>query len=117
MNVSTSPPEIRDAPAPNAPESVAPSAAPTATPVLTRGQAYEKLAFTLCKIATFALFTGRFALPLAATGAAAFFVLAHLNGKRDTRCMFKHPLLIAAFWSAVALAWVALNFWRGSGNG
>ena len=81
-------------------------------PPLSRGEAFEKLAFTLCKIATFALFTGRFALPLAALGAAAFFALAHLNGKRDTRCLFKHPLLIAAFWSAVAVAWAWWNYGR-----
>lgn len=78
-------------------------------PSLSRGEAFEKLAFTLCKIATFALFTGRFALPLAASGAALFFLLAHFNGKRDTRCLFKHPLRIAAFWIAVALVWVWLN--------
>ncbi len=83
-------------------------------PTLSRGEAFEKLAFTLCKIATFALFTGRFALPLAATGAALFFLLAHFNGKRDTRCLFKHPMLIAAFWLAVALVWVWLNYGRAS---
>ena len=83
-------------------------------PPLSRGEAFEKLAFTLCKIAPFALFTGRFALPLAATGAALFFALAFFNDKRDTRCVFKHPLLIAAFWIAVALIWVAWNYNRGS---
>ncbi len=89
--------------------------APTETPAapLSRGAAFEKLAFTLCKIATFALFTGRFALPLAALGAATFFALAHLSGKRDTRCVFKHPLLIAAFWGSVAVVWAWWNFGRG----
>ena len=81
-------------------------------PALSRGEAFEKLAFTLCKIATFALFTGRFALPLAALGAATFFALAHFNGKRDTRCLFKHPMLIAAFWLGVALVWFWLNYFR-----
>lgn len=80
---------------------------------LSRGEAFEKLAFTLCKIATFALFTGHFALPVAATGAALFFVLAFFNDKRDTRCLFKHPLLIALFWFAVALFWGWLNYGRG----
>lgn len=79
---------------------------------LSRGEAFEKLAFTLCKIATFALFTGRFALPVAASGAALFFALAFFNDKRDTRCLFKHPLLIAAFWLAVALIWVWLHYGR-----
>ena len=89
------------------------NASPTSEPVappLSRGEAFEKLAFTLCKIATFALFTGRFALPLAALGAATFFALAHFNGKRDTRCVFKHPMLITAFWLGVALVWVWLNY-------
>lgn len=81
-------------------------------PPLSRGEAFENLAFTLCKVATFALFTGRFALPLAALGAATFFLLAHFNGKRDTRCLFKHPLLIAAFWALVALGWVWWNYGR-----
>lgn len=80
---------------------------------LSRGAAFEKLAFTLCKIATFALFTGRFALPLAALGAATFFALAHFNGKRDTRCLLKHPLLIAAFWTGVAVVWTWWNYGRG----
>lgn len=79
---------------------------------LSRGEAFEKLAFTLCKIATFALFTGRFALPLAALGAATFFVLAHFNGKRDSRCLFKHPLLIAAFWLGITAVWAWVNYGR-----
>ena len=81
-------------------------------PPLSRGEAFEKLAFTLCKIATFALFTGRFALPVAALGAALFFGLAFWNDKRDTRCLFKHPLLIAAFWLVVAAGWLWLNYGR-----
>ena len=92
-------------------ESPTQTAAPK--PPLSRGEAFEKLAFTLCKIATFALFTGRFALPVAAMGAALFFGLAFWNDKRDTRCLFKHPLLIAAFWLAVAIGWVWLNYGRG----
>ena len=79
---------------------------------LARGAAFEKLAFTFCKIATFALLTGRFALPLAALGAALFFALAHFNGQRDTRCIGKHPLLIAAFWTAIAVGWAWLNYGR-----
>ena len=88
----------------------APISTETVKTPLSRGEAFEKLAFTLCKIATFALFTGRFALPVAAIGAALFFTLAFFNDKRDTRCLFKHPLWIAAFWLAVALGWVWLNY-------
>lgn len=78
------------------------------TPNEKKGEALERLAFTFCKIATFSLLFGQFALPLAALGAAVFFATAHFNGKRDTRCIGKHPLLIAAFWLAVVGIWT----WR-----
>jgi len=70
-----------------------------------RGEAFEKAAFSLCKIALFCLLTQRFALPLAALGASLFFALALWNGKRDTRCWAKHPAWIALFWAGVALCW------------
>lgn len=73
-----------------------------------RGEALERLAFTFCKIATLCLLTGRFALPIAAGGAALFFALAHFQGHRETRCLGKHPLLISAFWLAVVVVWA----WR-----
>lgn len=78
---------------------------------LRRGEAFERIAFSLCKIAFFCLLCGRFALPLAALGASAFFALAVWNGKRDTKCWAKHSLLIALFWLGVALAW-AWFYWR-----
>jgi hypothetical protein len=74
----------------------------------TKGEAFERLAFTFCKIATFCLLTQRFALPLAASGAALFFILAHFSGHKETRCIGKHPLLIATFWVAVVGIWI----WR-----
>ncbi len=75
-----------------------------------RGEAFEKVAFSLCKIALFCLLTGRFALPLAATGAALFFGMAVWNGKRDTKCWAKQPLGIAAFWLLVAGVWLWKNW-------
>jgi hypothetical protein len=73
-----------------------------------KGEAFERLAFTFCKIATLCLLTGPYALPVAASGAALFFALAHFNGQKDTRCLGKHPLLIAVFWIVVVVIW----FWR-----
>jgi hypothetical protein len=72
------------------------------------GEAFERLAFTFCKIATLCLVAGPYALPVAASGAAIFFALAHFNGQKDTRCLGKHPLLISAFWIVVVSVW----FWR-----
>jgi hypothetical protein len=68
----------------------------------TKGEVYEGIAFTFCKAATIILLTQKFALPVAAGLAAVFYVLADLHGKKDTRCILKIPLLIAAFWGAVA---------------
>lgn len=72
-------------------------------PPRTKGEVYEGIAFTFCKAATIILLTQRFALPVAAGAAAVFYVLADRQGKRDTRCVLRVPLLIAAFWGAVCL--------------
>ena len=69
--------------------------------VKSKGQVYEGIAFQFCKIATVALIAGRFALPLAAGACAIFYVLAVINGKRDTRCVLRYPLLIASLWAIV----------------
>ena len=68
-----------------------------------RGEVYERVAFTFCKAATLILLTQRFALPVASGAAAIFYVLADRHGKKDTRCVLRVPLLIAAFWGAVCL--------------
>ncbi|RYX80426.1 hypothetical protein EON83_28700 [bacterium] len=73
---------------------------------LKRGESFEKTAFGLCKIALFCLITQRFALPLAALGAAFFFFIAVWHGKRDTKCWAKNPLGIAIFWLCVASGWL-----------
>lgn len=74
-----------------------------AEPPKGRGTIFEGIAFQFCKVATVTLIAGRFALPVAASLCAVFFVLAWFNGKRDTRCVLKYPLLIAAFWTVVAV--------------
>jgi hypothetical protein len=66
------------------------------------------VAFQFCKVATVAVLAGRYVLPLAAGLASILFVSAYAKGKRDTRCIGKHPLLIAAFWAVVC----GLAIWR-----
>ena len=75
---------------------------PGATPK-TKGEIYEGIAFTFCKAATIILLTQKFALPVASGAAAFFYILADRHGKKDTRCILKVPLLIAAFWGTVCL--------------
>ncbi|HWD41903.1 MAG TPA: hypothetical protein VG944_23890 [Fimbriimonas sp.] len=79
-----------------------------------RGEIFEGIAFQFCKVATVALIAGRFVLPVASGLCALFFLMAHANGKRDTRCILKYPLLIAAFYGIVcagSLYWI-IRFWR-----
>lgn len=72
----------------------------------TSGERLEKIAFQFCKIATVAFLCGRFTLPIAATLASGLYLAAHIQGKRDTRCVLRYPLLIACFWGVVAVvAW------------
>ncbi len=70
----------------------------------TSGEKLEKIAFQFCKMATVALLCGRFTLPVAASLAAVLYLAAHIQGKHDTRCILRYPLLIAGFWSLVAVA-------------
>ena len=67
----------------------------------TRGEVFEGIAFQFCKVATVVLLTGRWALPIAAGLCAVFFLLAHFNGKRDTRCLLRSPLLAALVFALV----------------
>ena len=76
---------------------------PTARPK-TKGEIYEGIAFTFCKAATIILITQKLALPVASGAAAVFYLLAARNGKNDTRCILRAPLLIAAFWGVISLA-------------
>ncbi len=74
--------------------------APTAR---SKGEEYERLAFTFCKTATLVLLTHKFALPIAAGAAAVLYLLADRHGKKDTRCILKHPRLIALFWGIISV--------------
>ncbi len=73
----------------------------------TTGEVYEGIAFTFCKAATVALICGRYALPVAAAAAAAYYVLAWRHGQRTTRCILRYPLVIVAFWLTVLAFWLA----------
>ncbi len=73
----------------------------------TAGQRYEKLAFTFCRAATICLLAGRYALPVAGGLAAAYYLAAYRHGVRESRCVLRYPILIAAFWIAVIAIWYA----------
>ena len=76
---------------------------------LTKGEQYEKIAFTFCRAATIVLLTGKYALPVASGAAAVLYLLAHRHGKTDTRCILGRPLVIAAFWGAICIASLAMH--------
>ncbi len=78
-------------------------------PQKTKGEAFESLAFTFCKVATLALLLGPFVLPVAAALAAVFFLLAHFQGQKETRCIARKPLWIGLFWGGVTILWVLLK--------
>lgn len=67
----------------------------------------EGIAFQFCKIATVSLLAGRYTLPVAAGLCAVLYVVAYAKGKRDSRCVLRYPLVIAAVWGAVTVAWIA----------
>lgn len=69
-----------------------------------------RLAFAYCKIATFSLLAGRFALPLAALLSATFFVVSYFQGRKETKCYLRYPLLAAGFWVMVLAGWVTIQF-------
>ena len=75
-----------------------------------KGQEYEKLAFTFCKTATIVLLANRYALPVSAGAAIVFYLLADRHGQKESRCILRYPLLIAAFWSIVLAVWIFGTF-------
>jgi hypothetical protein len=70
---------------------------------LTKGEQYEKLAFTFCRAATIILLAQKFALIVAAGAATGLYLAAYYKGKKDTRCVLKSPLVAAAFWGVICL--------------
>ena len=72
-----------------------------------------RLGFAYCKIATFSLLAGKFALPLAALLSATFFIAGYIQGKRDTRCYLRYPLLAAGFWILVFAFWTTMKIFPG----
>lgn len=72
-----------------------------------RGEIVEGVAFQFCKVATVAFILGRWTLPVASGLAAGLYLWAYFSGKKDTRCVLKHPLIIAAFWGTVSV----ISFW------
>lgn len=83
--------------------------APTSAPVPEK-EVVSSLAFQFCKIATFTLIAGKYALLAAAILSASFFVASYVRGRRTSRCVLRYPLLIAGLWSLVA-AGAALALW------
>ena len=71
---------------------------------------FGRLAFAYCKIATFSLLAGRFVLPLAALLSASFFVVSYSQGKKETKCYLRYPLLAAGFWLLVLVGWITIQF-------
>ena len=77
----------------------------------TRGELFEGIAFQFCKVATVALLAGRWTLPFASGLCAVFFAAAYVNGKRDTRCFLRSPLLAATVFAIVCAGslWLILR--------
>ncbi len=76
----------------------------------TRGEVFEGIAFQFCKVATVVLLTGRWALPISAGLCTIFFLLAQVNGKRDTRCFLRSPLLAATVFALICAGSI---WWQG----
>jgi len=84
----------------------------TSTPIpKSRGEVIEGVAFQFCKVATVAFILGRWTLPVASGLAAGLYLWAFFSGKKDTRCVLRYPLVIAAFWAVVSAAsvWMMLH--------
>src|SRR5438270_11595092 len=70
------------------------------------GRHYEQLGFTFCKLGTICLIAlaPAYALLGAAALAIFFYVRALQHGVSRSDCILRHPLVIIAFWLAVAAA-------------
>jgi hypothetical protein len=71
------------------------------------GEKWEGIAFTFCKAATIVLLItllrgARFMLPIIAGATSLLYLVAYFSGKKKTRCIISHPLLVAAFWAFIS---------------
>lgn len=73
-----------------------------------------RLAFAWCKVATPSLLLGRLALPVAAFLSSGLFIWAYIQGKKDTKCYLKYPLLAAGFWLVILALWLWAEFGKAS---
>lgn len=85
-------------------------------PAKTTGEKWEGIAFTFCKAATIVLFItllrgARFMLPIIAGTACLLYLITYFSGKKKTRCILSHPLLVAAFWALISgfSLWIILR--------
>jgi len=75
--------------------------------VKSTSEKWEGVAFTFCKAATIVLLVtllqgARFMLPIVAGAACLLYLITFVSGKRKTRCIISHPLLVAAFWAIIS---------------
>lgn len=77
-------------------------------PALGRPEKYERLAFTFCKLGTTGLIAWALTPPLFVLVVAAIAIILYgyaiTLGVTRSRCLLRRPLLIIAFWAAIATA-------------
>jgi hypothetical protein len=77
-------------------------------PPLTRAQKYDRLSFTVCKMATVGLIAWVVTPPIfvlvAALAAIYLYGRAVALGITRSQCILRRPLLIMGFWAAIAAA-------------
>ena len=75
--------------------------------VLSRPEKYERLAFTFCRLGTTGLIAWVLGPPLfvliVSVAAVVLYARSITLGVRWTKCLFRKPTLIVAFWGVVAL--------------
>lgn len=81
-------------------------------PIKSTSEKWEGVAFTFCKAATIVLIVtllqgARFMLPIVAGVACLLYLVTFALGKKETRCIINHPLLVASFWAIIS----AFSLW------
>ena len=86
------------------------------SPAKIPGEKWEGVAFTFCKAATIVLLItllrgARFMLPIIAGAACLLYLITYFSGKKKTRCIISHPLLVATFWAFISgfSLWIILR--------